>query len=370
MLILAVDTTHNACSAAVYDSTQDDVLGYQYSEMPRGHAEKLPEMITTAMKSAGIKFNQLDRLATTTGPGSFSGVRIGLAAAKGFAVSLDIPLVGIGSLETVAAGVEGFSNKRVLAAFDARRDEIYVQLFENGVALTQPAIVSPLDAAGLANGQPTVVVGSASQILTALNPKLETANASPFPDAKIAARLGVKRKPQERVHPIYLRRADAKAQKPLLQVEPSKVQLIEATSAHSEILAEIHRQGFVDHWSSASIASSLSSPATSGFIAVDDKFNPFGFIIVRDAAGEREILTIAVQLDARRRKIASTLLDHIMADATQHGIEKMFLEVNTENFSARSLYDKYGFEVCGTRKNYYTSPDGQKQDAWVMIKAI
>ena len=386
MLILAVDTTNNACSAAVYDGAKNCVVGYQYNEMPRGHAEHLPKMIKDAMSAANVQFNQLGKIVTTTGPGSFSGVRIGLSAAKGFAIALDIPLVGVGSLETVASGVDGFENNRILAAFDARHDQVYVQLFENGCAITQPDILSPQEAAQLVEKEfgdkVTIVVGSASHILLGLNANLELALSGQFPDARVAARVAakvaakiadrqdVKEMNQNSVHPIYLRRADAKAQKPLLNVQPSKVQLVIATSAYCEILAEIHRQGFVDHWSKDSIAASLQSPTTSGYIAVDDNQNPFGFIIVRDGAGEREILTIAVQINARRRKVASALLNRIIDDAKENKFEKIFLEVNTQNFSARSLYDSFGFEVCGARKNYYTSQDGQKQDAWVMSKTI
>ncbi len=374
MLILAVDTTHKACSAAIYDTEQADkqggVCGYQYDEMPKGHAEKLPEMIHQTLAASGVSFNQIGKIVATTGPGSFSGVRIGLSAAKGFALSLDLPLVGIGSLEAVAAGVEVFLTSRVLAAFDARRNEIYVQLFENGQSVTQPDILTPQEAALLAGDQTTIIVGSACDILMPLNTNLIKTTANDLPDARVAARLGAKRKTDGPVHPIYLRRADAKAQKPLLQVRPSAVTLIDATSAHCEILAEIHRQGFVDHWSGQSIAASLQTPTTKGLIAVDESQNPLGFILVRDGAHEREILTIAVQNHARRRKIASTLLKQIITDATQEKIENIFLEVNTENFSARALYDGFGFEVCGTRKNYYTSKDGQKQDAWVMSKTI
>jgi len=387
MYILGVDTTQAACSAALYDALRQRVCASNWHEMPRGHAEALPGIINTTLKQAGLAFNDIGKLATTIGPGTFSGVRIGLAAARGFALALDLPLVGITSLEAIAAGVENYQQKTVLAAFDARRDEVYGQIFTKGQPATSPQLLSVREAASLADhidGE-VEIVGTASEMLAELNNKLRLSHAPALPDSAIVAKLASERSAQDAVQgavqPLYLRKADAKAQTPLLHIEPGKLSLSQATAAHSEILAEIHAQGFSNPWSAQSIADSLATPGSGAMLALagnekdakdtrqntqQDIGEPLGFVIFRDVAGEREILTLAVRLDARRRKVARFLLDAMTRNAIDNRISKVFLEVSENNFAAQGLYKKRGFIACGCRKNYYTENDGQKYDAIIM----
>ncbi len=381
MYILGLDTTQAACSAAIYDTSNQQVCARVWQKMPRGHAEALPEIINQALAQAGISFQDIGQLATTIGPGTFTGVRVGLSAARGFALALDLPLVGITSLEAIAAGVDNHRQKTVLAAFDARRDEVYVQLFRNGNPACEPLLLSHEDAANLVGDTDAEIVGTAGELLAALNDRLSLSDAPALPDAAIVAELAsqlnqpCQRAAQDPVQPLYLRKADAKAQKPLLNIEPGKLKLLPASAAHSEILAEIHAQGFSNPWSAESIASSLSSPGVGALLAVDglaidDEQEPLGFVIFRDAAQEREILTLAVRLDARRRNVATFLLNAVCRNATEVKPKKIFLEVSENNFAAQNLYKKLGFSTCGARKDYYTENDGQKYDAIIMQNAL
>src|ERR1700743_343581 len=115
MRILAVDTALGACSVAVLDG--EKILFHHFEEMARGHAEALPPMVQAAM--AGIAFESLDRLAVTTGPGTFTGQRVGLAFMRGLRVALKKPLIGITTLEAMAAATGA---RRAASIHDAKRD--------------------------------------------------------------------------------------------------------------------------------------------------------------------------------------------------------------------------------------------------------
>jgi len=128
MKILAVDTALGACSAAVL---QDDrSCAHRFVAMERGHAEVLAPMVQEAMAEAGLAFADLDRLAVTTGPGTFTGQRVGLAFMRGLRIALKRPLIGITTLEAMAAAAmteTAASHAAVL--HDARRSEVYFALY-------------------------------------------------------------------------------------------------------------------------------------------------------------------------------------------------------------------------------------------------
>ncbi len=101
-MLLVIDTCFNACSAALYDEGTASVVASGYQEMERGHAEALGPMVERLFAESNTKPNQLTRIAVTYGPGTFTGLRIGLSYAKGMALALDIPLVGLNSLKATA----------------------------------------------------------------------------------------------------------------------------------------------------------------------------------------------------------------------------------------------------------------------------
>ena len=103
MLILAIDTALDACAAAVLDTAPAKVIAQESLPMKRGHAEALMPLIARVMKQSGIAFAALDRIAVTTGPGSFTGLRVGLSAARGIALAADKPVVGVTTLTAYAA---------------------------------------------------------------------------------------------------------------------------------------------------------------------------------------------------------------------------------------------------------------------------
>ncbi len=134
MRVLVVDTALDACTAAV--SEDGRVLGLRSEVMARGHSERLGGFVRDAVAEAGGGFGALDRIGVTVGPGSFTGLRVGLAFAQGLGAALDLPVVGVSTLEALARSKTMVSNEntRVAAAIDARRGQIYFQTFHENLA--------------------------------------------------------------------------------------------------------------------------------------------------------------------------------------------------------------------------------------------
>ncbi|MDB5433498.1 MAG: tRNA threonylcarbamoyladenosine biosynthesis protein TsaB [Caulobacter sp.] len=163
-MILAIDTCLGAAAVAVIDGER--VLASLSEPMMRGHQERLGVIAGQAMAQAGIPFSALTRIGVTIGPGSFTGLRVGLAFAKGLGVALDIPCVGVGSLAALAvSGGGGFT----VAAVDARKDQLYVQIFDGPTALMASDVLPVETVAArmleLHGGQPVSIVGSGAPLL-------------------------------------------------------------------------------------------------------------------------------------------------------------------------------------------------------------
>src|SRR5436305_4371586 len=142
MLILAIDTALDACAAAVLDTGAGGVIAQESLAMKRGHAEALMPLIARVMKQSGIAFAALDRVAATTGPGSFTGLRVGLSAARGIALAAGKPVVGVTTLTAYAAPIVSENGEHpVISAVDARHDHVYFQVLGgDGSSLIKPKV--------------------------------------------------------------------------------------------------------------------------------------------------------------------------------------------------------------------------------------
>lgn len=214
MKLLAIDTCADRCAACVLD-TGDGTAHEVSREMSKGHAEHLMDVVGECLEAARTGFDGLDRLAVTVGPGSFTGVRVGVAAARGLALALGIPCVGVSTLEALAAAARAaYPGRPVLAANDARREEIYAALYEGDGTESGPPHVTTVSAAAAFVTADTVLTGSASgQIVDAGAAPHAVATAAPAPPIRFVALLGAQ-KPggSEKPKPLYLRAPDAKPQ--------------------------------------------------------------------------------------------------------------------------------------------------------------
>jgi tRNA threonylcarbamoyladenosine biosynthesis protein TsaB len=210
-MLLAVDTALGACSVALLDG--DKIRAHIFEPMDRGHAERLAPMVNEAMKAMNTEFAALTRLAVTTGPGTFTGQRVGLAFMRGLRLALRIPLIGVTTLETIAAAAMAKTGQtRAAAIHDARRAEAYL-LLRDGDTIIQPPVVLPFaDAvARIKAFGPCVLAGTgAAQAHQELGDGFALSQIRQ-PDALWLARLAQMLPVPEIVPgPLYLRAPDAK----------------------------------------------------------------------------------------------------------------------------------------------------------------
>ena len=228
MNILALDTTLGACSAAVALSGKGKPRFFSAYELrEREHAEVIMAMIEKVMHEAGLAFDALDAIAVTVGPGSFTGVRVGVAAARGLALATGHPLIGVTSLEVMARQALDRLDKTpgtLAIALDARRGEVYLALFDGaGEMRIGPAALTPERAAArLPETDKIILAGSgAALVLQAAGESgrdIEAVLPDLQPEASTLARMALtrmalKRPPVEGpLRPLYLRPPDAKPQ--------------------------------------------------------------------------------------------------------------------------------------------------------------
>ena len=223
MNVLAFDTCLGGVSVAVrwQSALGDWLLRERFEARQGGHAERLMPMISEVMQDAGLGFSDLERIAVTVGPGTFTGVRGVVAAARGLALASGLPVVGATSLAVMAHGAGEMLGPReeglLAVAVDARRGMVYLQLFGEGLARTsQPLLLAPEAVPRLVGVEPVTVVGSgAAAVAAAIVAAGGTAEAR-LPDlqphARSLALLAADLSPVSPVRPLYLRPPDVKPQ--------------------------------------------------------------------------------------------------------------------------------------------------------------
>jgi tRNA threonylcarbamoyladenosine biosynthesis protein TsaB len=221
MLILAIDTALDACAAAVLDTDAGQLIAQEQQLMKRGHAEALMPLIARVMRACGLPFAALDRVAVTTGPGSFTGLRVGLSAARGIGLAANKPVVGVTTLTAYAAPVVSQNAEQpVLSAIDARHDQVYFQVVAGDGTSLLRARVGPIDeAVETVRFGALHLVGNAAQLLAQRWPAKATppfkVEALPAPDITWVAWLGAAVNPETAPpRPYYLRAPDVKAPAP------------------------------------------------------------------------------------------------------------------------------------------------------------
>jgi tRNA threonylcarbamoyladenosine biosynthesis protein TsaB len=211
MKVLAIDSALGACSVAVWDQA---VICGQQNIMSRGHVEELIPLVQAVVTDSGLEFAQLDLIAVSIGPGSFTGLRAGLAAARGFGLALNIPVHGVTTLEAVAAAAvrlpSTVSYDAILVALETKRADIYVQKFDNqGVAQGEPLAQLPSAATDLLTDNTCLCGDAAGRVLAALpEAKRENINCPrdiERPDAGDIAEIAATRmKHPVLAEPIYI----------------------------------------------------------------------------------------------------------------------------------------------------------------------
>jgi tRNA threonylcarbamoyladenosine biosynthesis protein TsaB len=215
--ILAIDTALGACSVALSDGSR--LVAHRQEIMARGHAEKLAPMADALMRESHTQFSAIDVLGVTTGPGTFTGQRVGLAFVRALMVALEKPAVGVTTMEAMAEGAFAASDARhCIVLSDARREEAYLGLHERGgTVLMAPEVVAYAALAERVSALPfraAVLAGTAAErAAEALIPQGWDLSLSGVvqPDARFVAAIAARTTPSSvPPRPLYLRAPDAK----------------------------------------------------------------------------------------------------------------------------------------------------------------
>jgi tRNA threonylcarbamoyladenosine biosynthesis protein TsaB len=219
MRLLAIDTALDACAACVFNTEGGKSLASESVTMARGHAEALMPLIARVMDRAALSFPQLDRIAVTVGPGSFTGLRVGISAARGIALASGKPAVGISTLAAYAAPhIASEDAAQIVVAIDAKHQNVYLQVFGSaGRTVLAPQIATVRDAVRAAREGPARIVGSGAGLINADWPAGEAppllVDPTGAPSIEWVARLGAAaRNTDVSPKPLYLRAPDARPQ--------------------------------------------------------------------------------------------------------------------------------------------------------------
>ena len=216
MKLLAIDTSANLCAACVFDADAGAEIARAVRDIGKGHAEILMDVIAEALGEADIAFSGVGAVVVSVGPGSFTGVRVGVSVARGLALALKIPAAGVSTLEALAFEARALTgNKPVLTVIDGGRDGIYAAIYNSFGKIVYAPVVAQLDEiAELVDGV-SVLAGSAARRVAASIPSRSFTFGPEFPTADIATYAQVAlvngfdgSKPR----PLYLRAPDAKPQ--------------------------------------------------------------------------------------------------------------------------------------------------------------
>jgi tRNA threonylcarbamoyladenosine biosynthesis protein TsaB len=218
MRILAIDAALPAVSACVMDQGVAEPLASETVEMARGHAEALIPLVRRVMEAVDGGFDSLDRIAVTVGPGSFTGIRVGVAAARGFGLARGIPVVGVSTLAAFSAPFILDGDERpIVACIDARHGQSYLQMSSaRGKTILAPFVAKTKEAAAMVGSDPCRVTGSGAGMMAVaawmLGVKAEVVGELVAPRIEFVARLGLAADPRTAPpRPLYLKAPDARS---------------------------------------------------------------------------------------------------------------------------------------------------------------
>ena len=347
MLTLAFDTATAVATSALVDD--DEVLGERVSR-----AQTLLEDVDALLRQAGAHPADLDRLAVGLGPGSFTGVRIGLAVARGLALSLDVPGSGVSTLAALAAGAPG-----AVPVVDAKRREIFTLVDGEPRVLTPQEL--PLDG-------DAVCVGDGAKRYRQL---LEERGAVVPPDdderhlprARFHAALAGEPRSVERARAAVPPCPGRRQESPVTTIELRRLALDDLLA-----IEEIERRSYPTPWSRSMFAGELAKPSSiclGAFEAEGEDGALVGYLIVSRYVDAWHVMNVAVDPDHRGRGVATMLLERLFELTADDARRGYTLEVRVSNEQAISLYERLGFRSRGLRRGYYTD---NREDALIMWK--
>lgn len=219
MRVLALDTALGQCAVCVVETGAAEPLAIDEVALERGHAEALLPMLDRVASRVEGGFASLDRVVVTVGPGSFTGLRIGISAARAIGLATGAPVVGVTTLSALMAPIIVAPRARlVVAAIDARAGRVYAQaIAPNGRTILPPAVLSVREVVRSLGSSAVLLVGSGAPAIAseawAVGLDVRVHSAPPVPDIQWVARLGAAARPEQALpKPLYLASPDARSQ--------------------------------------------------------------------------------------------------------------------------------------------------------------
>lgn len=374
MKVLAIDTSSSVCSVAVLEDGK--ILKEMHNISEKEHSQTLMPMIKELLESLNLQVEDMDLLACGIGPGSFTGIRIGIATVKAFSDSKNIPVVGINSLEALAHYVideKGTENCKILSMLDAKNYNTYFAVYrmhnENLTVYKNPEARHISDVVKYLNFQePVYLVGECflDKIETLLRSEISREKAESKevcryecieeipPLAVYIAKAAITRYKRgtygdsNTISPMYLRKPQAERQKEGLEDED--VYILPMTVKDKEEIKTKYKQ-FPNLWTYTEFD---QDSKYSKYNVAKQNNEIIGFIATRQVLDEIEIVNVVTRNDKRNQGVASNMLSHIIRNSDAN---KINLEVNEKNIIAKNLYSKFGFIEVGKRPKYYKGQD-------------
>ncbi len=213
MKILGIDTSLGAASACLFDSAVNEVLARETVWIDRGHDQAIIPLLDRVVAQGGGR-QSIERVAVTVGPGSFTGIRVGISAARAVGLAIGVPVVGVSSLSAFIAPIMiDWSDGVAAAAIDARHGRIYVAAFAGGTSIIPPRIAAPREAVRAMGSGPLRLAGSGAAALAieawSMGVAAELVSDAKAPDVAFVARLGAAADPASAPpRPLYLKAPD------------------------------------------------------------------------------------------------------------------------------------------------------------------
>lgn len=383
MKILSIDTSSSICSVAILED--DKILKEAHNNSEREHSETLMPMLDELLKSMKLTLDDIGLLVCTKGPGSFTGIRIGMATIKAISDAKKIPVIGIDSLEALAyTGIMQKGDGEYISIIDAKNDNVYFaiykmkdkkfSIYKSPDAKNISELVEYIDNLKL----PIYFVGDVNveRIEPLYLAKVATYEAKGqniqeheyLKDLQTlavgAAKAGLNKYnmgiygESEDISPMYLRKPQAQRQKEGLSDD---IAILEMGYTDLEKI-KLNYKDYPNLWNYKILEEDYKN---SKYFIIKQNEEILGFIGVRIVFEEMEIINIVTRIDKREQGVASQLLSYIVKYANQNNLEKINLEANNNNIKAINLYKNFGFVEVGKRERYYNGEDAILMTAYI-----
>lgn len=387
MRILAIDSSGLTATAALVE--EERTIAEYTVDYKKTHSQTLLPMISEMMQMVDMDISSVDAIAVSGGPGSFTGLRIGSATAKGLGLALGKPLIHVPTVDALAYSVYGCKDI-ICPIMDARRNQVYTGVYtfsaknekddsplkEYAFRVLKMQMACPVhDLIRRLNnyGRPVVFLGDGVPVYKEIlirELKVPCSFAPSYMNrqrAAVVGALGMKYykagnyETAAEHKPEYLRVSQAERER--AERERNAVpEVRKMTMEDGAVTAEMEHQLFPDAWSEKSILETWQQPGTICLIA-EKAGRTAGYLLAYTAADEAEIARIGVVKELQRQGAARALLAELKAMCAQQGISRILLDVRESNKEARALYESAGFKEDGVRQRFYEAP---QEDAILM----